>query len=67
MKGTLGPGWVGFLANSSDPPPDDEVPFALSQGVEQWLRSQPAVRVRVTLPIVLGGSTVSIHLWYDAT
>jgi hypothetical protein len=64
---TLGPGWVLFLASQSDPPPAEELPFALSQGMEQWLRSQPAVRVRATLPIVSDGNTVGIHLWYDAT
>jgi hypothetical protein len=34
--------------------------------MEQWLRSQPAVRVRSSLPIVAGGNTVGIHLWYDS-
>ena len=46
----LGPGWVLFAASQSDPPPAEELPCALSQGLEQWLRSQPAVRVRSTLP-----------------
>jgi hypothetical protein len=62
---TLGPGWVLFLASPSDPPPAEELPFALSQAVEQWLKSQPGVRVRATLPIVSGGNTVGIHVWYD--
>src|SRR5262245_6528811 len=63
----LGPGWVLFLASQSDPPPAEALPFALSQGVAQWLRSQPAVRVRATSPVVSDGNTVGIHLWYDAT
>ena len=64
---TLGPGWVLFLASQSDPPPSEDLPFALSQGMEQWLRSQPAVRVRATLPDVLDGNTVGICLGYDET
>ncbi len=63
---SLGPGWVLFIASPSDPPPTDELPYALSQGMEQWRRSQPAVRVRSSLPIVAGGNTVGIHLWYDS-
>jgi DNA-binding response OmpR family regulator len=31
-----------------------------------WLRSQPAVRVRSTLPILKGGDTIGIHVWCDA-
>lgn len=61
----LGPGWVLFLASPSDPPPANDLPFALSQGLEQWLRSQPDVRVRCTLPITKDGNTIGIHIWYD--
>ena len=28
--GTLGPGWMLFLASQFDPPPAEELPFALS-------------------------------------
>jgi hypothetical protein len=62
----LGLGWVLFVASQSDAPPTEELPCALSQGLEQWLRSQPAVRVRSTLPILKGGDTIGIHVWYDA-
>lgn len=61
----LGPGWVIFAASKTDPPPPEELPFALSQGLEQWLRSQPAIRIRSTLPIVRNGNTIGIHIWYD--
>ena len=60
-----GPGWIVCVPSSSDPPPDDKLPFALSQGLDQWLRAQPAVRVRSTLPIIKGGDTIGIHVWYD--
>jgi hypothetical protein len=64
---TLGPGGVLFAASQSDPPPAEELPFALSQGLEQGLRSAPAVGVRSALPVGAGGNTVGIHLWFDAT
>ncbi len=62
----MGPGWVLFVASQSDPPPAEKLPFALSQGLEQWLRSQPAIRVRSTLPITQAGDTIGIHVWYDS-
>lgn len=40
-------------------PGAEELPYALSQGLEQWLRSQPAVRVRSPLPIMKGGDTIA--------
>lgn len=61
----LAPGWVVCAPSPSDPPPDEDLPYALSQGLEQWLRLHPSVRVRSTLPIVKNGSTVGIHVWYD--
>ncbi len=61
----LGPGWVLFLASQTDPPPPDELPYALSQGLEQWLKAKPGVRVRTTLPILKDGNTIGIHVWYD--
>jgi hypothetical protein len=62
---TLGPGWVPFMASESDPPSPDVLPYALSQGLEQWSKGQPGVRVRTTLPIVKDGNTIGIHIWYD--
>ena len=63
---TMGPGWVLFVASQSDPPPPDELPYALSQGLEQWVKGQPGIRVRSTLPIIKDGNTIGIHVWYDA-
>jgi hypothetical protein len=60
-----GVGWVVFTASPSEPPPKDEIPIALNQALEQWLREDPTVRVRATLPIVLQGQMVLIHIWYD--
>jgi hypothetical protein len=61
----LGPGWVVLAASPGDPPPADEVPFALSQCLEKWLKARPEARVRSTLGIVRGGHTIGIHVWYD--
>jgi hypothetical protein len=60
-----GPGWVVVYASQKDPPPPDQLPYALSQGLEKWLKGQPHVRVRTTLPIVKDGNTIGIHVWYD--
>jgi DNA-directed RNA polymerase sigma subunit (sigma70/sigma32) len=30
------------------------------------LESQPAIRVRSTLPIIKDGNTIGIHVWFDA-
>ena len=63
---TLGPRWVLFLASQGDPPPPGDLPYALSQGLEQWLKPQSAIRVRTTLPTVKDGNTIGIHVWHDA-
>jgi hypothetical protein len=62
----MAPGWALLVPNPSDPPPDEKLPYALSQGLEQWLNSQPSVRVRSTLAIMKDGNTIGIHVWYDA-
>ncbi len=62
---TMGPGWVLVVASQGDPPPPDELPYALSLSFEKWLKRQPGVRVRTTLPIVKDGNTVGFHVWYD--
>lgn len=61
----MAPGWLLFVASPTDPPPIDELPAALSQGLVQWLRAQPSIRVRSTLPMVQNGNTVGIHVWFD--
>ncbi len=62
----MGTGWVLFVASQSDPPPPNELPYALSQGLEQWLKNQPGIRVRSTLPMIKDGNTIGIHVWFDA-
>jgi hypothetical protein len=61
----LGPGWAVAFANPGHPPPADDLPYALSQGLERWLKELPGIRVRAALPIVRGGNAIGIHVWYD--
>jgi hypothetical protein len=62
---TMGPGWVLFVPSPGDPPPPDELPYALSQALEKWLKGQPGIRVRSTLPITQNGHTIGIHVWFE--
>lgn len=57
-------GCVLFTANPQKPPPDEEMPIALSEVLQKWMLSQP-IRVRETLPITKGGNTVGLFLWFD--
>jgi hypothetical protein len=53
-----------FKANAQQPPPEDEMPIALSQVIQKWMLGSP-VRVRVALPIVKAGNTIGLFVWYD--
>jgi hypothetical protein len=44
---TIRDGCVVFAANPQKPPAEDEMPFALSQALQEWMLSAP-VRVRGT-------------------
>ncbi len=57
-------GCVLFKSNPQQPPPEDEMPIALTQVLQKWMLGNP-VRVRVTLPIVKGGNTVGLFVWFD--
>lgn len=57
-------GWVCFMAAEPPPKPDD-LPLYLSQTVTAWLKQNPMLTVRAVLPIVSGGNTIAIHVWFD--
>ncbi len=40
-----GPGWSLLIPSPSEPPPENEISIALNHALEQWLRSDPTVRV----------------------
>jgi hypothetical protein len=60
----LGLDWV-YFEPGQNPPPIEELPIFLNQALLDWLRANPSFAVRATLPIVSGGATVGIHVWYD--
>jgi hypothetical protein len=44
----------------------DGTPVFVSLTLEKWLKDNPTVRVRATLPIVKDGQTIAVHVWFDA-
>ncbi len=60
----MGTGWVCFQAGDKPPPPD-QLPAFLNQTLYTWLKRNPEFRLRAVLPIVEGGNTVLIHVWFD--
>ena len=60
----VGEGCTLFVPNPTHPPPDAELHVALADVLQKFLTSNP-IRVRTTLPIVHGGTTVAIFLWWD--
>jgi hypothetical protein len=58
------PGWV--LSKAGDPAPDaEELPFLLEDALRGWLVRNVELTVRTVLPIVSGGNTTAIHVWFD--
>jgi hypothetical protein len=60
----MGQGWVQFRAGIGPSTDFERVPGLLGETMVGWLGAHPGVRVRTALPIVQGGYTVAIHLWY---
>ena len=57
-----GPGWILFKVKEAVSDPSLTIHHCLME----WLKER-GVRVRTTLPIVTGGMTVAVHLWYDGS
>jgi hypothetical protein len=57
-------GWVMFQAGDPAPPPE-ELPHYLNDTIRGWLVRNKELSIRTTLPIVSGGNTVAIHVWFD--
>ncbi len=53
-----------FTSNPQHPPPEGEMPFAISQALQKWMQSQP-VRIRETLPIIKDGNMIGLFVWFD--
>jgi hypothetical protein len=58
-------GWCVFRANDEAPPPPENLPYYLHDNMQKWLVRNKELNVRTTLPIVAGGNTVAIHVWFD--
>lgn len=63
---TAGPCCVLFHANPQYPPPEHEMPIAISEVLQKWLTLN-AVRIRTTLPVVKGGNMIGLFVWWDGT
>lgn len=64
----FGPDWIMVHANLSEFRKEVELerlPDLVSKSVIAWLRMHPELKVRATLPIVEGGSTVACHVWLE--
>lgn len=47
-------------------PPDETPPSQwVNQALRDWPRENPNVKVRCVAPIVAGGETVAIRVWFD--
>ena len=53
------------MFKAGDPAPDaDELPFLLEDTFRNWLARNKELTVRTVLPIVSGGDTTAIHVWF---
>jgi hypothetical protein len=57
-------GCVLFKANPQQPPAEADMPFAITDVLQQWMLRSP-VRIRETLPIIKGGNTIGLFVWFD--
>jgi hypothetical protein len=57
-------GWVRIAAGNHDLPED--IGVYLSQGLADWFRQRPHLRLRCVVPISRNGTTVELHAWYEA-
>lgn len=57
------PGWALFHVKEATAGTD--VSAFVHQTITTWLREHQQLRVRATLPIVTGGMTVAVHIWFD--
>ena len=41
------------------------IALVVNTALLDWLKRNPAIRVRTVLPITQDGQTTAVHLWYD--
>jgi hypothetical protein len=59
-----GPGYIIITPERIDNLPD-QAPIFVSQTLEAWQKQNPSYRVRAVCPIVNGGKTIALHVWFD--
>ena len=59
----LGEGWV-MIGIDKAPADEAHVSHWINQALIDWLHENPTIRVRCVAPIVAGGETIAIHVWY---
>ncbi len=57
-------GLVVFMAGNPAPAPH-ELPVLIHETFHRWLVQNPGLAIKNTLPIVVGGNTVAIYVWFD--
>jgi hypothetical protein len=53
-----------FVPNPQKPPPDNELPIAISQVLQKWMMNNP-FRIRHTLPVIQNGNMIGLFVWWD--
>ena len=43
----------------------ERLPGLINQTLVAWLRERPSLKVRSSLDVVEGGSTIAVHVWFD--
>ncbi len=61
----MGVGWVLLVPSQEGPPEPEQTPTLLHRTLCKWLKQNPHLRVRATVPIVEQGNTMAIHVWFD--
>ena len=52
--------------HAENPPADPTwLPYLLNDALGRWLKQNPKAKIRAALPIVAGGNTVEIHVFFD--
>jgi hypothetical protein len=62
----IGEGCSLFVPNPNHPPPDTELHVAFTDVLQKWMLTMP-ICIRETLPIVHGGNTAALFIWWDRT
>jgi hypothetical protein len=59
------PGCVKFVPSLQQSPPKAELSAALAEVLERWQQEDSLRRVRAVCPVVQGGDTVGLFVWFD--